>query len=268
MSKGAFHRIERLVGKKGMKAIASKKVIIFGIGGVGSWCAESLIRNGIHDLTIVDSDRVSETNINRQLMATSKSVGQVKTQVLKERLLEINPKAIITSIQEVYCEENSHLFNLASYDYVIDAIDSLSHKIHLINSVSLTNAVLFCSLGASLRMDPTRIKVGDFWKVKGCPFGRIIRKRMRQRKQVPEKSFLCVYSDEVLENKGDIDQSLEQKDLELVQNDTKSNSVADQQDWNSQKAVINGTVSHITAIFGFTLAGLVTKDILEKAAEG
>ncbi len=265
MSKGAFHRLERLVGSDGMTEIASKKVIIFGIGGVGSWCAESLIRNGIQNLTLVDSDRVCVTNINRQLMATTLTVGKVKTEALKERLLAINPKCQITSIQEIYSPETSSGFFLETYDYIIDAIDSLSNKIHLINTATKTNAVLFSSLGASLRMDPTRIKVANFWAVKGCPFGSILRKRMRQRKDMPAKDFLCVYSDEVLENKGGNELACgQEKCLCPSGKSATGNPELDDHEWCSSKAVINGTVSHITAIFGFTLAGLVTKDILDK----
>src|ERR1035437_4532767 len=127
-SKGIFQRTELLFGKEKMEEIASKKVIIFGIGGVGSWCAESLIRSGIHFLTIVDSDRICITNINRQLHATTLTVGEVKTDALKKRLLEINPNAQITAIQKIYNADSRDSFQLGGYDYIIDAIDSLSNK--------------------------------------------------------------------------------------------------------------------------------------------
>src|SRR5512146_3176153 len=122
-SKGIFQRTELLLGKEMMSAISEKKVIIFGIGGVGSWCAESLVRSGIHDLTIVDSDRVCITNINRQLHATMSTVGEVKTEALKRRLLDINPFAEIKDIQKIYNRDNSDSFGLDEYDYIIDAID-------------------------------------------------------------------------------------------------------------------------------------------------
>ena len=123
-----FRRNELLLGDKTMEHIAQQRVIIFGVGGVGSWCAESLVRSGIRLLTIVDSDRVCVTNINRQLMATTKTVGQVKVDALKERLLTINPKAEITALQQVFSEETADSFQLDSYDYIIDAIDSLKDK--------------------------------------------------------------------------------------------------------------------------------------------
>ena len=123
-----FQRTELLIGDEAMKRLSSKRVIIFGVGGVGSWCAESLIRSGIRQLTIVDSDVVCESNINRQLMATTKTIGQAKVDVLRERLLSINPNAEITALQQVFNEETAESFHIGNYDYVIDAIDSLKDK--------------------------------------------------------------------------------------------------------------------------------------------
>ena len=140
-----------------MDRIASTRVIIFGVGGVGSWCAESLVRSGIMHITIVDSDRVCASNINRQLMATTKTVGMVKVDVLKERLLEINPAAQITALQQIYCAETSDSFQLNSFDYIIDAIDSLENKADLIRTATKTSAVLFSSMGAALKMNPLRL---------------------------------------------------------------------------------------------------------------
>ena len=180
IEKGIFQRTELLLGKAKMDALRQKRVIIFGIGGVGSWCAESLVRSGISQLTIVDSDRVCVTNINRQLMATTKTVGEVKTDVLKERLLEINPTADITAIQKIYSPETYETFNLESYDFIIDAIDSLSNKMHLIQEATKTNAVFFSSMGAALKMDPTRIRVAEFWKVQGCPLAAALRGKIRK----------------------------------------------------------------------------------------
>jgi len=157
-NKGIFQRTELLFGTEKMNEIAEKRVIIFGIGGVGSWCAESLIRTGIRHLTIVDSDRVCVTNINRQLHATTQTVGEVKTDALKKRLLEINPSAEITALQKIYEPETSDSFELDSYDYIIDAIDSLSNKIDLIRKATRTKAVFFSSMGASLKLDPTKIQ--------------------------------------------------------------------------------------------------------------
>jgi len=136
IEQGLFRRTELLLGNEAMDRLASVNVIIFGVGGVGSWCAESLVRSGIRRLTIVDSDRICVTNINRQLMATTRTVGQVKTDALKARLLDINPRAEITALQMIYSAETADSFNLDSYDYVIDAIDSLENKALLIKNAT------------------------------------------------------------------------------------------------------------------------------------
>ena len=154
LEKGIFKRTELLVGNDWMTRIASARVIIFGVGGVGSWCAESLVRSGVRYLTIVDSDRICVTNINRQLMATTKTVGRVKVDVLKERLLDINPLAEITALQQIYSAETADSFALHSYDYIIDAIDSLENKADLIRRATKTDAVFFSSMGAALKMNP------------------------------------------------------------------------------------------------------------------
>jgi tRNA threonylcarbamoyladenosine dehydratase len=260
IEKGLFQRTELLLGKNKMDQISGKNVIIFGIGGVGSWCAESLIRTGIRRLTIVDSDRVCITNINRQLHATTKTVGAVKTEILKSRLLEINPNAEITAIQKIYDKSTHDFFNLPTYDFIVDAIDSLSSKIHLIRMATRTNAILFSSMGASLKIDPTRIQVGEFWKVNGCPLGAILRKQIR-RGDLPAKEFLCVYSNEVLDNKGSGSSCGTDKCFCPKIKNSEGDPTLDNHEWCSSKAVINGTTAHITAIFGFTLAGLVIQSI-------
>ena len=236
-----FRRSELLLGNEVMERIAQKRVIIFGVGGVGSWCAESLVRSGIHQLTIVDSDRVCITNINRQLMATTQTVGQVKVEALKERLLSINPSAEITALQKIFSQETAEEFNLDSYDYIIDAIDSLKDKAQLILTACKTRATFFSSMGAALKLDPTRIKVTEFWKVQGDPLARAIRKKFKHYGQFPEKKFQVVYSDELLENRGcPTDEGEEPSSFDKPQT--------------------NGSLAHITAIFGFTLAGLVIQD--------
>jgi tRNA A37 threonylcarbamoyladenosine dehydratase len=233
MDSAIFRRNELLLGSETMERIAQKRVIIFGVGGVGSWCAESLVRSGISRLTIVDSDCVSVTNINRQLMATTKTVGQVKVDALKERLLSINPKAEITALQQVFSEETAESFQLDTYDYIIDAIDSLKDKATLILLACQQHAKLFSSMGAALKLDPTRIKVTEFWKVKGDPLARALRNRFKKDKTFPKRKFLCIYSDELLKNQMPVD----------------------------PEDRGNGSIVHITAIFGLMLAGLVIQDI-------
>ena len=244
-----------------MERIAQKQVILFGVGGVGSWCAESLVRSGIRHLTIVDSDRVCITNINRQLMATSQTVGQVKVDALKQRLLSINPSADITALQKIFTEETAEEFDLGSYDYIIDAIDSLKDKALLILMACRTKAKFFSSMGAALKLDPTRIQVTEFWKVKGDPLARALRHRFKRDKSFPSKKFQCVYSDALLQNRGhNATCGTEQCMCPKAQAGPGDPSLLNHE-WCSSKAQINGTLAHITAIFGFMLAGLVIQDV-------
>ena len=245
IEKAIFSRNELLVGREAMDKIHDTRVILFGIGGVGSWCAESLIRSGIGQLTVVDSDCISPSNINRQLPATIDTVGQAKVNVLKARLLTINPSAHISALQTAYTAETNDLFHLGTYDYIIDAIDSLEHKTNLIVHASKTNATLFSSMGAALKLDASRIRTAEFWKVQGCPMAAALRRRFKKN-TLPAKPFFCVFSDEVLENKGSTP-DLSQKTSE----------------WDERKARINGAMVHVTAIFGFTLSGLVVQDIIK-----
>ncbi len=266
LNKGIFQRTELLLGTERLERVMEKHIIIFGIGGVGSWCAESLVRSGIQHLTIVDSDRICITNINRQLHATSRTVGEVKTDALKNRLLEINPSAEINAIQKIYNRENHDFFELDQYDYIIDAIDSLGSKTHLIRMATRTNAVFYSSMGASLKLDPTRIKVAEFWKVIGCPLASKIRK-MIKKGELPAKKFICIFSDEVLENRGSGSSCGTDKCLCPKNTNALGDPDLADHEWCSQKAVINGTIAHITAIYGFTLAGLVIQDIYNKGAD-
>ena len=255
-----FRRSELLLGNEVMEQIARRRVIIFGVGGVGSWCAESLVRSGIRHLTIVDSDRVCITNINRQLMATTRTVGQVKVEALKERLLTINPSAEITAMQKIFTADNADSFCLDSYDYIVDAIDSLKDKTLLILMACRTKAKFFSSMGAALKLDPTRIQVTEFWKVKGDPLARALRNRFKREKTFPSRKFLCVYSDELLQNQGhNATCGTEQCLCPKAKAGPGDPSLLNHE-WCSSKAQINGTLAHITAIFGFMLAGLVIQD--------
>ena len=255
-----FRRTELLLGDELMERLSSKSVIIFGVGGVGSWCAESMVRSGIKHLTIVDSDRVCITNINRQLMATTKTVGQVKVDALKERLLSINPSAEITALQQIFTAETAESFDIGSYDYIIDAIDSLKDKALLILMGTKTKAKFFSSMGAALKLDPTRIKTAEFWKVQGDPLARALRKRFKRDGQYPKRKFMCVYSDELLENKGhNATCGTEQCMCPKAKNGPGDPNLLNHE-WCSSKAQINGTLAHITAIFGFMLAGLIIQD--------
>ena len=258
MTNEIFSRQELLLGTEAMEHIASVSVIIFGVGGVGSWCAESLVRSGVRHLTIVDSHTVCITNVNRQLMATTSTVGQVKVDVMKRRLLDINPEAEIEAICGVYSEETADQYDLDSYDYVIDAIDSLRDKACLILRATQSTATFFSSMGAALKMDPTKIDVAEFWKVKGCPLAAALRRKFKHAKTFPSRKFRCVYSEELLSNQGD-----ETATAECATNGADAAYHAG----STIKARVNGTIAHTTAIFGFMLAGLALQDMVSASDE-
>lgn len=238
MANGMYNRTKLLLGSEAMERLRRVRVIIFGVGGVGSWCAESLLRTGVTHLTLVDADVVAETNLNRQLMATVETIGRPKVEALKERLLSINPEVEIEARQEIYTAETAERFRLEEYDYVIDAIDSLQPKADLILHATRVHVRLFSSMGAALKLDPTRVKVAEFWKVTGCPLAAALRNKFKRTKQMPRRKFQCVYSDELLRNQG------------VTAPDDGSPEAF-------HKVQTNGSLVHITAIFGFTLAGLV-----------
>ncbi len=243
---GFFNRSELLLGSQGMEALRQARVIVFGVGGVGSWCAEGLVRAGLTRLTIVDSDTVCPTNINRQLMATRHTLGQAKVDAMKERLLQINPEADITAINAMYTEETAEQFHLESYDYVIDCIDSLRDKCDLIlRTTSLPRPTLLCSMGAALRIDPTRVRLAEFNKIQGDALARAVRNKFKRNKTFPRRKFLCVYSEEP-----------------AMTNRTGDNILPEPLGFN--KVQVNGSLCHITSIFGMTLAGQVVKDIVQR----
>lgn len=237
-----FGRVELMLGTPAVCALARARVAIFGLGGVGSWCAESLVRSGVRRLMLVDSDRVCLSNMNRQLMATTKTVGQIKAVALANRLREINPDVEIDVRPMVYDERTAAEFDLAEWDYVVDAIDSLESKARLVrHALSVPTVTLFSSMGAARKMDPSQIRSSDFRKVFGDGLARALRQKFRKTGGIPARRFTCVWSPERRENRGT---SAE------------------------EGARVNGTVAHTTAIFGFTLAGLVVADVercLEKS---
>jgi len=256
-----FHRLELLFGTQCLKNIASVKVIIFGVGGVGSWCAEALVRSGICNLTIVDFDYICVTNINRQLQALSNSVGKVKVDELGRRLREINPDAQINTIQKRYNRDTAAQFNLADYHYVIDAIDSLSSKVELIVNADVAGVTLFSALGAAGKLDPARIKISSIWDSHKCRLGRFVRKRLRRRGF--KGDFTCVWSDEEFFS---IIEKNESDNIGDDDNDQADNQIDNETDNESldNKRQVNGSIVHMTAIFGFMLSGLVIQDIEKK----
>lgn len=226
-----FSRSEALLGTQAMNKLREKRVIIFGVGGVGSYCAEALIRTGLTHLTIVDDDVVQASNVNRQLEATRETIGHPKVEVLRERLLEINPDAEIIAIQERYVAEDEKISNLksqiANSNYIIDAIDDVVAKTDLILRASRVRGVkVYSSMGAALRFDPTQVRVTELFDVKGDALAKAVRTRMKKLDLHPNKKIRCVYS-------------LEQ----------------------AQRCESRGSLMQVTAVFGCTLASLVINDI-------
>lgn len=228
-----FGRTALLAGDEMMEALRQTRVLLFGVGGVGSWCAEALARSGTGHITIVDSDCVAPSNINRQMPALRSTVGLPKVEVVAARLRDIG--ADVTPLQCRYTPETAADFAIESYDYVIDAIDSLADKAHLIlrctDPTTAPRRAFFSSMGAARKLDPAKIAEAEFWKVDGCPLARALRTRFRRSGVFPARKFKCVYSPETLAHRAE------------------------------GPAGVNGTFAHTTAIFGFTLASLVIRDL-------
>jgi tRNA A37 threonylcarbamoyladenosine dehydratase len=263
-----FHRLGLLAGEAALAALERTGIIVFGLGGVGSWAAEALVRSGAGRITIVDNDAVCVTNINRQVQATDRTVGLPKAAALMKRLLEINPCCSVRAFNQVFSIETASLFNIDGHDYVVDAIDSLTHKLDLIETVVNGNflspqvdgealrPVLFSSMGMALRLDPTRIKTASIWETKGCSLARLVRQGLRKRGFTGD--FTVVYSDET---------PVIVKDGLLPVCGSKQCFCTDKgSEWCSSKKIINGSSVTVTAAAGMALASLLLRDVIRRAA--
>jgi tRNA A37 threonylcarbamoyladenosine dehydratase len=260
MTHPAFHRLEILTGANAIQALNNTRVIIFGVGGVGSWCAEALIRSGIGELTLVDSDVICITNVNRQLQATRFNIGKPKTEELRDRLLLINPKAKINAIQAIYQAETAEAFQITSYDYVIDAIDSLTHKVDLLIRCVNNKIKVYSSMGAACRIDPTLIKVDDIWNTSMCALSRLVRSRLRDLNF--NGSFQVVYSTEpACETLAESTSCGTAKCM--CPSFIAEGEAQAPKEWCSSKKRINGSAVHITATFGMVLSSLVIRDVCD-----
>lgn len=239
-----FSRSTLLLGAQTMNALRDTRVIIFGIGGVGSWCAESLVRTGLGHITLVDADDVAVSNINRQQPATTLTVGKSKVEVMRHHLLSINPHLDISVRKELYSADTADSFDLDAYNYIIDAIDTVSDKMLLIERATRSKGKLFSSMGAAMKIDPSKITVSEFWKVTGCPLARTLRRNFKKSGRFPAKKFNCVYSNELLPNHPD-----------SAPNSDPQTAVT------AKKGLPNGSLMHITAIFGMILTSLILSDI-------
>ena len=241
-----FQRAELLLGHDGLEALGASRVILFGVGGVGSWCAEALARSGVGHITLVDSDTVATSNINRQLVADTGTVGRVKVDVMAHRIHAVNPACRIHAIAGIYDETTAASFHLDSYDIVIDAIDSLAPKARLIlEATRCRHARLVSSMGAALKTDIFAIATAEFWDVAGCPLARALRQRFKRLGQYPSRKFKCVYSPQLVANR------------ELP-------GVAETADTANGLKRVNGTLVTTTATFGLALAQLAIDTIIAR----
>lgn len=195
-----FSRTERLIGKDNLEKLKNKNVIIFGLGGVGSYTAEALARCGVGKLTVVDKDTVDITNINRQLYALRSTVGKNKADVAKERIFDINPDCQVTAIVKMYLPENADEFDLSQYNYIIDAIDNVTAKIDLAVKAQDLGIPIIASMGTGNKLDPTAFKITDIYKTDTCPLCRVMRRELKAR---GVRSLKVLYSTEIPKNDGE-----------------------------------------------------------------
>lgn len=230
----AFSRTERLIGAEALQKLAQSHVIVFGVGGVGGYVVEVLARSGVGSLTLVDSDRVALTNINRQIYATHKTIGRMKIDVAKERISEINPQCTVHTLPLFYLPETAEQIDFSAYDYIVDAVDTVSAKIDLVVQASAVHIPIISAMGAGNKMDATAFEVADLYETSVCPLARVMRRELRKR----GISYLkVVYSrEEPIASKGDAE----------------------------QKAV-PGSNAFVPAVAGLILAGEVVSDLIRGA---
>ena len=188
-----FSRTQLLLGQEGMEKLYRARVAVFGIGGVGGYTVEALARSGVGALDLIDDDKVCLTNLNRQIFATHKTVGQYKVDVAEQRILEINPKAVVHTYKTFYAPQTAEQFDFSQYDYVVDAIDTVTGKLQLVEQAEKAGVPIISSMGAGNKMDPTAFEVADIYETSVCPLARVMRKELKKR---GIKKLKVVYSKE------------------------------------------------------------------------
>ena len=232
-----FSRTELLLGKEAMNKLENSRVAVFGIGGVGGYVCEALVRSGVGTFDLIDDDKVCLTNLNRQIIATRKTVGQYKTEVMRDRILDINPKADVRIHNCFYLPENAADFDFSEYDYVVDAIDTVTAKIDLVVRAQSRGIRVISCMGAGNKMDPTRFEVADIFATSVCPLAKVMRVELRAR---GIKALKVVYSKEIPLKPGDGTHSGRQ---------------------------VPGSISFVPSVAGLILAGEVIKDLIGYHAE-
>ena len=231
-----FVRTKALIGDEGMMRLSNAKVVLFGVGGVGSYAAEALVRSGIGTLTFIDGDTVAKSNINRQLIALDSTVGIPKVDVMARRALDINPDCNITAINCFYAEENKNIIDFSEYDYVIDAIDTISSKLLIIERAKQAGTNVISCMGAGNKLDASCFEVADIYKTSVCPLARVMRRELKKR---GIDKLKVVYSKE----------------------EPLTPAFSNNADTDSKRRSTPGSISFVPGAAGLILAGEVIKDI-------
>lgn len=250
-----FSRTELLIGKENIEKLQNSKVAVFGIGGVGSYVVEGLARAGIGNFILVDSDDVSISNLNRQIIATTKTIGKPKVEVAKDRILEINPNANVTTYKEFYMPDNRVPLE-DDISYIVDAIDTVTAKIDLIEEAEKLKIPIISSMGTGNKLDPTKFEVTDIYKTSVCPLAKVMRKELRDR---GIKKLKVVYSKEEpikIKDRDDVE-----KDKELYKNEVEAEGNIEKKNYISNSHV-PGSISFVPSVAGLIIAGEVIKDII------
>ena len=239
-SKEWSSRTEILLGSEAMERLANARVAVFGIGGVGGHAAEALARSGIGALDLIDHDRVSNTNINRQAVALHSTIGQLKVEVMKERILDINPEIKVRAHSCFYLPETADNFHFAEYDYVVDCIDTVTGKIQLVEVAKAAGTPVICSMGAGNKLDPTGFMVADISKTSVCPLAKVMRRELKKRNITKVK---VVYSKE----EPVVHKLQTQEQLQALEK--------------NERKVLPGSCAFVPSVVGLILASEVVKDI-------
>lgn len=247
-----FSRTELLFGKDAMEKLEQSRVAVFGIGGVGGYTVEALARSGVGTIDIIDDDKVCLTNINRQIIATRKTVGQYKVDVMKERILEINPKAVVYTHQCFFLPENVDNFEFDQYDYIIDAVDTVTAKIELVMQAKKFNVPIISAMGAGNKLDPTRFEVTDIYDTSICPLAKVMRRELRKREI--DKLKVVYSKEEPIKPLEDMSISCKQNCICPPGAERKC----------TQRRAIPGSNAFVPPVVGLIIAGEVIKDIVKK----
>ncbi|MBR4909549.1 MAG: tRNA threonylcarbamoyladenosine dehydratase [Acidaminococcaceae bacterium] len=247
-----FSRTELLLGKENMEKLAAARVCIFGIGGVGGYVAETLARSGVGHMELVDNDVVCLSNLNRQIIATHQTIGQYKVDVMRERILSINPAAEVVAHKCFYLPGTQAQFDFTNYDYVVDAIDTVAGKIALVLQAEARGTPIISSMGAGNKLDATAFRVADIYQTSGCPLARVMRKELKKR---GVKKLKVVYSPELPVKVQSVEGTGKLKVDEMNTEDSPTQSV-------SSRRSIPGSVAFVPSVAGLIIAGEVVKDLI------